>query len=96
MIDKNQRLKLILITIALILLAPLVAMQFTDEVNWNVFDFIVAAILLGSAGLVFEFIQRSIKKSKYRIILSATILIVLLLTWIELAVGIFGTPFAGN
>jgi len=34
----------------LILFISLVAMQFTDEVNWTGFDFLAGAILLGSTG----------------------------------------------
>jgi hypothetical protein len=37
---------------ALILLVPLVAMQFTDEVDWGVADFVLAGLLLGGAGLL--------------------------------------------
>jgi hypothetical protein len=37
---------------ALILLVPLVAMQFTDEVNWGVADFVLAGALLGGTGLL--------------------------------------------
>ena len=38
-------------TSAGILLVPLVAMLFTDQVNWDVADFITMGILLFSAGL---------------------------------------------
>jgi hypothetical protein len=37
---------------ALILLLPLVAMQFTDEVDWGVADFAAAGVLLGGTGLL--------------------------------------------
>jgi hypothetical protein len=37
---------------AFILLLPLVAMQITDEVDWGVFDFVSAGVLLGGAGLL--------------------------------------------
>jgi hypothetical protein len=37
---------------AFILLLPLVAMQFTDEVDWGVFDFVAAGVLLGGGGLL--------------------------------------------
>jgi hypothetical protein len=39
---------------ALILLVPLVAMQFTDEVDWGVADFVAAGVLLGGAGLLLQ------------------------------------------
>ena len=37
---------------AFILLLPLVAMQITDEVEWGLFDFVFAGVLLGGAGLL--------------------------------------------
>lgn len=80
----------------LLLLIPLIAMQFSDEVNWTLFDFVVAAILLLGTGLVIEFVLRNVKKITHRIIICIIILAVLLLIWAELAVGIFGTPFSGN
>ena len=32
--------------VSLILLVPFIAMQFTDEINWKPFDFVVAGLLL--------------------------------------------------
>ena len=96
MITSNQRLTGILLTVAFILAIPFVAMQFTQEVNWSLFDFIVAGTLLLSTGLSVELVMRKIAKSKYRIAICVTLLIALFLIWAELAVGIFGTPFAGN
>lgn len=96
MIAKNNRLTIIFAIASLILLLPLVAMQFTNEVNWSGFDFIVAGVLLFGTGGLIEFSLRKIKKLKQRIWIVAGILLVLFLVWAELAVGIFGTPFAGN
>ena len=93
---KNKRLKIIVLTVAILLLIPLIAMQFTEEVNWNLPDFVVAGVLLLGTGLILELVLRKIKNVKYRVTISATLLIVLLLVWAELAVGIFGSPLAGN
>lgn len=93
---KNKRLAFILIFIVVVLLIPLIAMPFTNEVNWTLLDFVVAAILLLGAGLTLEFIMRKVKTSKLRIIFIIVLLIAFLLVWTELAVGIFGTPFAGQ
>jgi len=93
---KYKRLNIILIIIALLLLIPLIAMQFTDEVNWSVFDFVIAGILLFGAGLLCELALRKIKPFKYRIVILAGILLVLFIMWAELAVGLFGTPFGGH
>ena len=71
-------------------------MQFTSEVKWNVMDFIIAAALLVSTGLIINYIQKKLTRNKYRTLIIASIIILLLLLWAELAVGIFGTPLAGN
>jgi hypothetical protein len=35
-------------------------------------------------------------KTKKKIIITIIVIVILFLVWAELAVGIFGTPFAGN
>lgn len=92
----NKRISIIISSIVIILLIPFTAMQFTDQVNWKLFDFIVAAGLLLGTGALIELAIRKIKKPEQRIALIIAILILLLLIWAELAVGIFGTAFAGN
>ena len=94
--DKNKRLITILLIVPLLLLIPLIGMQFSSEVNWSLLDFIVMGVLLLGAGLTFEVVLRKVPKKNNRIALIAVILIVFLLIWAELAVGIFGTPFAGS
>jgi len=93
---KNKRLKIILTTISILLLIPLIAMQFTDEVSWTIFDFIVMGVLLLSTGLLYELTIMKVTKIKHRITICVAILVAFLLVWAELAVGIFGTPFAGS
>ncbi len=90
------RLQIILSVATLLLLTPFIAMQFSEEVNWTLSDFVIAGILLFGTGFLLELTIRKVKKLKYRIMLCAGILLVLFLIWGELAVGIFGTPFAGN
>ena len=96
MIMKNKRLIGIVLTVALLLLIPLIAMQFTDEVSWTRFDFVVAGVLLLGTGLTCELVMRKVNKTEYRIAICVAILAALFLIWLELAVGIFGTPFAGS
>jgi len=93
---KNKRLIIIFVAIVILLMIPLIAMQFTDEVNWTGSDFIVMGILLSGAGLLIEIIMRKIKTANKRILVIGAILIIFLLIWAELGVGIFGTPFAGS
>jgi len=96
MITQNKRLFGIVLTVVLILLIPLIAMQFTSEVDWSPFDFLVMGVLLLGTGLACELVLRKVKKTAYRVAIVAGILVALLLIWAELAVGIFGTPFAGS
>jgi peptidoglycan/LPS O-acetylase OafA/YrhL len=96
MIMKNKRLIGIILTVAFLLLIPLIAMQFTDEVNWTLFDFLIAGVLLLGTGLLCELVMRKVTKIEHRIAICVVIVAALILIWIELAVGIFGTPFAGS
>ena len=80
----------------LILLIPLVAMQFTNEVNWNVTDFVVAGMLLMATGLALDFSVRRFSNTVYRIIAVIIVAAIFFLIWAELAVGIFGTPWASS
>ena len=93
---KNKSLKIILAVVATILLIPFIAMQLTDEVSWTVFDFIVMGILLLGTGLLIELVLRKMTNVKYRTFLLIAVILTFLLVWAELAVGIFGTPFAGS
>jgi predicted neutral ceramidase superfamily lipid hydrolase len=92
----HKRLYIILAIIGALLLLPLIAMQFTDEVNWRIGDFVMAAILLSVAGLACELMLRKVKKPVYRIALCGVILVVISLVWAELAVGILETVIGGN
>ncbi|NTE02025.1 hypothetical protein G6M26_27895 [Agrobacterium tumefaciens] len=94
--SSKLRIRIILITTALILSIPLVAMQFTKEINWTLSDFAIAAVLLLSTGLAIELVIRYVKTGLSRTILFVVILLLLFLTWAELAVGIFGTAFVGS
>jgi hypothetical protein len=94
--NKNRRLFIILSAAALILSLPLIAMMFTNEVDWKLPDFVIMGILLFSTGLGIELVLRKITGAIQRVVLCGIILFVLFLIWAELAVGIFGTPFAGS
>jgi hypothetical protein len=96
MLTQNKRLISIVLTVALLLLIPLIGMQFSDEVDWSGSDFVIMGTLLLGTGLLFELIMRNVKTTQNRIILGIVLFAALFLVWAELAVGIFGTPFAGS
>ena len=86
----------ILPIVGLLLLIPLIAMQLTNEVNWSLFDFIIMGGMLTITGLLIGIILKKVNNSKNRLILILTIVMIFFLIWAELAVGLFGTPFAGD
>lgn len=76
---------------ALLLLFPAVAMQFTEEVNWGPEDFLVAAVLLGGSGLLFEMVIRRSSDDAYRTAALLTLATIFLLIWSNAAVGFVGS-----
>lgn len=80
----------------LLLLVPLIGMFVSDEINWSAIDFIIMGVLILSLSFSIKIFLSTTKKLKYRIIGISLILLVFIMIWAELAVGIFGTPFAGN
>ena len=92
----TKRLLIIIGTVMILLLIPFTAMQFTDEVNWGVMDFVIMGALLLAMGLLINMIGKRIRKRTSTILLMAAVVVVFLLVWAELAVGIFGTPLGGS
>ena len=89
-----KRLLIILSIVLSILLIPFIAMFYSEEVRWDLADFLIMGVLLFTAGLALDYVIR--KNSKKKVFLIVSIVLIFLLTWAELAVGIFGTPFAGS
>lgn len=81
---------------AVILALPLIGMQFTKEINWSFLDFVAAGGLLFTAAFFLDFILKKVKSIKNRVFLLLLLFALLLMIWAELAVGIFGTPWAGS
>jgi hypothetical protein len=76
---------------ALLLLLPLVAMQFTREVDWDGRDFAVIAALLGIACGTFELGLRLSPSPAYRAGFAIAAVAGFLLVWVNLAVGMIGS-----
>jgi hypothetical protein len=87
LISKKSITKIAVVALA-ILLIPLIAMQLTNEVNWQLGDFIVAAVLLCFFGYVYEVLTQKSSKVKNKIVIGIIVLAALLLVWAELAVGL--------
>jgi len=74
------------VTIGLLLI-PLIAMQFTSEVNWSLSDFVIMGVMIFVTGTMINLTR--LKMSKYKIAGVLTILVLFLWLWAELAVGVF-------
>lgn len=82
---------------ALVLAVPLVAMQFTEEVNWSVGDFLVMGILIFSSGLSYVLITRYVTNAVYKVAIIVALGSTFLMMWVNLAVGLIGSgPHLGN
>src|SRR4030066_762752 len=80
-------LPLVVLAAAFILLLPLLAMQITDEVVWDLADFAVAGALLVGTGLLYELAARQTGNIAYRSAVGVAVVTALILVWMNLAVG---------
>lgn len=74
-----------------ILLVPLLAMQVTGEVAWDVFDFVFAGALIFGTGLMYVLVARKAGNIVYRAAVGVALAAAFILVWINGAVGIIGT-----
>lgn len=80
-----------------VLMIPLVAMQFTSEVDWNPADFIIMGSLFFSIGFSYVLLTRRTANAIYRIAAALGLGTTFLMIWANLAVGLIGSgPNAGN
>jgi len=76
---------------ALLLLVPLVAMRYSNEVDWSAADFLFMAALFGGIGLAFEFVVRRSNSVAYRFAAALALLAAFLTIWVNAAVGMIGS-----
>lgn len=79
-----------MVVIGAILAIPLVAMQYTDEVAWTTFDFIVAGGMLGAAALTYELTTMNKVSLAYRAAVALAVGTAFMLVWANGAVGVLG------
>ena len=75
---------------------PLVGGQLSTEIQWDLADYLVAAVLLTAAVIGVELILIFNLSKRQQLVLLIVFLLSFLLLWAELAVGIFGSPLAGS
>jgi hypothetical protein len=91
----KQVLKLIL-GLESILLVPMLVQLFLKAVQWSLFDYIVMGVLLLGLALGITLVYKMRTNKNIRRILLLVVLILFFILWAELAVGLFGSPLAGN
>jgi len=81
---------------ALLLAVAFFCNLFVEGFDWSLPDFVIAGFLLFGTAFGINLIVNSKKTLLSKLIICGIILLVLVLIWVELAVGIFGSPFAGS
>lgn len=93
---KKQNIIRSILAAELVLLIPLIAMQFSDSWDWRLPDFIIIGLLLAGVGIGYQMIVTGAKNNSRLAALGIILAAVMILLWIEMAVGIFGSPIAGS
>ncbi len=76
--------------VAILMLIPLVAMQFTSEMRWTLSDFVFMAVILFGAAAVYELVAKRLSNGWYRAAVGVAVVTSVALVWINGAVGIIG------
>lgn len=79
-----------------LLLVPFVASLFTDEVQWSGLDYLIMGVMLLAVGSGIQWVLQKFQNRRNRLIGVGLVVLLFLLVWADLAVGVFGTPFAGS
>jgi hypothetical protein len=87
-IERDRVFVWIAVATALVLLIPLIAMQFTNDVSWGPIDFVLMGFLLFGTASLFVLVSTKVPR-KYWGVVGILFAAVLLYVWAELAVGIF-------
>ena len=75
---------------------PLIAMEFTNEVQWDGIDFMAFSLLLLVLFIGIELIRNKVKTKKMVWISVMLLIVLLLIVWIDLAVGLLNYTFSGS
>ncbi|KFF75050.1 membrane protein [Chryseobacterium sp. P1-3] len=96
MMTQKQKTLAIYIVPLILLCIPLLGNLFSSEVRWSASDFLIAGVLLFTTAFLINLVRNKIKKQSRKTLACILILLALALIWLELAVGVFGSPFAGS
>lgn len=74
-----------------LILLPLVAMQFTQEVDWGPEDFAFAIMMVAGVGVTYELAVRTTGNRAYRAGVGVALAAAFVQVWVNAAVGIIGS-----
>jgi peptidoglycan/LPS O-acetylase OafA/YrhL len=86
--DRKRVTRIVLSVACLLFAIPLIAMQWTHEVEWSVGDFVVWGVLLAGASAAILWAMSRLPRSR-RLLAGALVLAIFVYVWAELAVGVF-------
>ncbi|WEK69344.1 MAG: hypothetical protein P0Y62_16020 [Candidatus Chryseobacterium colombiense] len=81
---------------ALLLAAAFFCNLFVQGFDWSLPDFMIAGVLLFGTAFAINLVVNSTKTVATKLVISGIVLLILIVIWVELAVGIFGSPFSGS
>ena len=87
---ENKKIIRIVLATAILLLLPLLAMQVSDEVAWDLTDFAAAAPLLVGSGLLYVLATRKADNNANRVAVGVAVATAFILVWMNFAVGLIG------
>jgi hypothetical protein len=74
---------------AMLLLVPLMAMQFSAEAKWAPGEFVAAGVLLFGSGMAYVLATRHTRTTRQKGVVGVLVFAMLAVVWAELAVGLF-------
>ena len=93
---KKERIARSILAAEMVLLVPLLGMALSDEWDWGPLDFILISVLLAFIGLAYQLIVTGIRNNTWHTAIGIVLAASMILLWIEMAVGLFGSPIAGS
>jgi fructose-specific phosphotransferase system IIC component len=79
-----------------VLLLPLIGTLLQAGFTWSLSDFAIAAVILWLLASISSWLRSTIPTARGRWFALLGVVLVGALCWVELAVGVFGSPLAGS
>jgi len=74
----------------------ILSLPYIFKAPWTLSDYMVAAVLLFGTAYLIEYVTGKVKTSRKKLLAGLTVIILAVFLWVELAVGIIGSPLAGS